>query len=515
MILEKFYTTEYDKNIVLIKDKKNITFSDLKKYVYCQKNIFEKEAANSVVLLGDDSFEFIVNFFAAIFAKKNIYLLTDKNRLSMLNFDYIIPEKPEKAENYNFEQIDVKNTFINLFTSGSTSMPKMVKKNFFNLEEEAKSLSQQFTFEKNELFYSTTIMAHMFGLIFQFILPMYMGNIINTEKVEFPEQITDSAPYILISSPSFLEKMAKYNVGFNVLPKKIFTAGDKLKENVYQFFKTKSDIIEIYGSTEVGTIAYRNDFCNFKCVNGVIFYISDDGCIVVKSDFFIEDEMKIGDIAEKLSDTEFILKGRSDRIVKIKEKRISLEEIENILKQKAAVIDAYCFKYQDVLACAIVTSDSSLNEKILKEYLLKYSEIVPKKWRFIDEVPKTKSGKTDRVAIEQIFSMNLSYPFIFSRKQSEKEAELGLFFRKNSNFFKGHFSIMPVLPGVVQLFYANYFAKKIFKTDIPVLEAKKIKFSSIIKADEQVMLKLTKKESSVEFTYMADDKVCSSGIFVL
>ena len=43
----------------------------------------------------------------------------------------------------------------------------------------------------------------------------------------------------------------------------------------------------------------------------------------------------------------------------------------------------------------------------------------------------------------------------------------------------------------------------------------KIKFSSIIKADEQVMLKLTKKESSVEFTYMADDKVCSSGIFVL
>ena len=94
MILEKFYTTKYDKEIVLIKDKKNITFSDLKKYVYGQKNIFEKEAANSVVLLGDDSFEFIINFFAAIFAKKNIYLLTDKNRLSMLKFDYILPEKP-------------------------------------------------------------------------------------------------------------------------------------------------------------------------------------------------------------------------------------------------------------------------------------------------------------------------------------------------------------------------------------------------------------------------------------
>ena len=251
MILEKFYTTEYDNDIVLIKDKEDITFSGLKKYVYGQKNIFEKESANSVVLLGNDSFEFIINFFAAIFAKKNIYLLTDKNRLSMLNFDYILPEKPEKAENYIFEQVDVKNTFINLFTSGSTSMPKMIKKNFYNLEEEAKCLSQQFKFEKNALFYSTTIMAHMFGLIFQFLLPMYMGNIISTEKVEFPEQITDSRPYILISSPSFLEKMAKYNVDFNVSPKKIFTAGDKLKENVYQFFKSKSDIIDIYGGTEV------------------------------------------------------------------------------------------------------------------------------------------------------------------------------------------------------------------------------------------------------------------------
>ena len=43
MILEKFYTTEYDSIIVLIKDKKDITFSDLKKYVHSQKNIFEKD----------------------------------------------------------------------------------------------------------------------------------------------------------------------------------------------------------------------------------------------------------------------------------------------------------------------------------------------------------------------------------------------------------------------------------------------------------------------------------------
>lgn len=515
MILEKFYTTEYDENIVLIKDKKDITFSELKKYVYGQKNVFEKETANSVALFGDDSFEFVINFFAAIFSKKSIYLLTDKNRLSMLNFDYILPSKTEKAETYKFEQIDIKNTYINLFTSGSTSVPKMIQKNFYNLEEEAKCISKEFNFENNEIFYSTTIMSHLFGLTFHFMLPFYIGHIINVDRIEFPEQITEINPYILISTPSFLEKMSKYNVCFPIMPRKIITAGDRLKNSVADFFAEKIKVLEVYGSTESGVIAYRNYKENFRCFSDVRYFISEDDCIVVKSDFFPEEEVKMSDIVKKVSDNEFILQGRSDRMVKIKEKRVSLEEIETILKQNKDVVDAYCFKYQDVLACAIVTSDSSLNEKKLKEYLLKYSEIIPKKWRFIAEIPKTKSGKTDKIEIEQIFSMNLSYPFIFSRKQKGNVAELGLIFRRNSNFFKGHFPIMPVLPGVVQLFYANYFAKKIFKTEIPVLEAKRIKFSRIIKADEQILLKLEKKELSIEYTYLSDDNICSSGIFVL
>ena len=87
-------------------------------------------------------------------------------------------------------------------------------------------------------------------------------------------------------------------------------------------------------------------------------------------------------------------------------------------------------------------------------------------------------------------------------------------FKANSNFFRGHFDVMPVLPGVVQLFYANWFADEVFNIKLSNIEAKRIKFSNIIKPDEELILKLTNKDNSVEFTYLGDDKIYSSGIFV-
>ena len=515
MILEKFYTNKYDNEVVLESPENKISNFDLKQYVSYQMESFKKEKSNCVVLFADNCFEFIVNFFAALFSEKEIFLLTDKNRLSMLKVDYFLPSKPQKGQNTVFKEVNIKEAKINFFTSGSTSTPKIITKNFLNLIEEVKAISNQFVFDNNLKFYSTTLMSHMFGLTFHFMLPLYLGCTIFIEKVEFPEQMENIEDYILISSPSFLEKMYKYEIQFPNPPKRIITAGDKLKDTVCNFFKQKSDIIEIYGSTETGVIAFKNNTQNFKKFNDVTVSQDENKCIVVKSKFFMEEELKMEDVIEQITEEEFILNGRNDRIVKIKEKRISLVELEAYLKESPFVNDCYCYKYGDVLACLVATSDFELNDKTLKEYLSQYSEIIPKKWRFIDEIPKTATGKIDKAEIEQIFSMNLSYPFIVNRKVDGNTAEIELIFRKNSNFFQGHFPVMPILPGVVQLFYANYFAKKLFKTDIPYEEAKRIKFTNIIKADEKVKLILNKKEKGIEYSYMGDDKTYSSGIFVL
>jgi acyl-coenzyme A synthetase/AMP-(fatty) acid ligase/3-hydroxymyristoyl/3-hydroxydecanoyl-(acyl carrier protein) dehydratase len=346
------------------------------------------------------------------------------------------------------------------------------------------------------------------------MVALYTGLVIQTEKIEFPEQITQKEPFVIVSSPSFLEKMAKYEIDFSQIPKRILTAGAKLKDEVRDFFSKTTEIIEIYGSTETGVIAYKKNSLNFKKFNAVKFSTDENNCIIVKSDFFMEEEIKMEDVIDKISEEEFSLKGRNDRLVKIKEKRVSLVELETAIKEYPSVIDCCCLKYGEILASVVVTKDISLTDKVLKEHLSKYSEIIPKKWRFLDEIPKTDTGKVDKSRIEEIFGLNLSYPFVLERRQQDNCVELDVIFKKTSNFFKGHFPNIPVLPGVVQLFYANWFAREVFKIDISKKEAKKVKFTNIIRADDKVTIRLENNEKNVDFTYISGGIVYSSGTFV-
>ena len=89
-----------------------------------------------------------------------------------------------------------------------------------------------------------------------------------------------------------------------------------------------------------------------------------------------------------------------------------------------------------------------------------------------------------------------------------------MIFYKNSNFFNGHFENFPIVPGVVQLFFADFFTENFLGIKLPLTEAKKVKFSNIISPDKEVTLIIKEKENSVEYTYLSDDKIYSSGIFV-
>lgn len=513
MILEKFFTNKYDNDEIFV--EKNVKFSEFKDYVFYQKNEFEKSEIADVALLCENYFDFAVNFFAAIFAKKNIYLLTDKSRLNLLDFSYIKPENFDKKMSWKSFKNDYnsKEIMINFFTSGSSGIPKLIGKTLYNLEVEAQSALDEFNLKKDLLVVSTTLSSHSYGIAFNFILPFYSGMKIFQTRIEFPEQLPKSSNYIFISTPSFVEKFEKYDYKFENPPEKVFLAGAKTEEKIYKYFNKFSKVIDIYGSTETGNIAYKNDGEIFTVLEGVCVEKNEEGKIVVKSDFFPEKEIILNDIIEKFSDKKFILKKRTDRIVKVQEKRISLTEIENISKNFSHVKDACCFKYEDVLACAIVVDDENFDIKLLKKYLSDFVEIVPKKWRILSEIPKNISGKIDYEKLKFFFGLNLTLPYIFEKNLDVNVAKIVLKFRKNSNFLKGHFDIKPIVPGVVQLYFAKYFIQEIFKKNLPTNNVKKLKFSNIINPEEKVTLRIIETEKSFEISYLSDDKIYSSCIF--
>ncbi len=169
--------------------------------------------------------------------------------------------------------------------------------------------------------------------------------------------------------------------------------------------------------------------------------------------------------------------------------------------------------YDEKLCCAVVCRDPGVND--FKKYLSKFSEILPKKWRILDEIPKTQNGKIDSAKLRKIFGMKLSLPFVLNRSKNGETFEINMMFKTNSNFFEGHFDGFPIVPGVVQLFYAKFFAEDVFNTNIENKECKKIKFSNVMKPETVVTLKLTRKENNLEFSYINEEKTFSSGLFVI
>ena len=419
-----------------------------------------------------------------------------------------------------------KKTFI-FQTSGSTGEPKIVKKDYENLVAEAQDMADFFNVSKDTTIVSTVSPEHMFGTTFNVMLPKVAGCKVEPERVFYPEDLKDYGKYIFVTTPSFLEKLAKYKFTFKYKPIMIITAGAHLSDDVFEYFEKMCPVTDVYGSSETGVMAYRKSYKDLLKPFDNVQFEQRNGDVVVKSEYFSEPEFVLGDDLEFYNDG-FRVKGRKDRIVKIQEKRVSLDFIENNLKSNNLIEKAYCLNIDDKL-CATVVLNSE-GRKFLKDKgkseLLKelkifakfncFGEVIRcKRWRFLYDLPINNSGKVDGKRIREIFDTNVTYPNIIDYSLNNNIAQFCFVFPQNSNFFKGHFTDFPILPGVVQLFFAKEFIKDVFHLDFAVQKVKKVKFSSIIKPEMQVCMSLERKESSVDFKYFKDDKVFSSGTFVL
>lgn len=523
-MLKSFTTSKYNNKIVVTDGVNNYSWHDLKCLIAAEIN-YLKNKKNNVIILSGDNFSFIIQFFASIFCNKNIYLITDKSRLNNLDFEYEILDNYDKTpvESFQFPEINPKSIIINFYTSGSSGCPKIIKKSLYNLISEAEDIGKEFNFQEKKLtVISTTTMCHLFGLTFHLMTPLCNNLIINTQNISYPENV-DKENSILVSTPTFLNSVPKFNLKFKKNPEYIITAGSKLNNDIFENLEQTSRIIEIYGSTETGVIAHKTHYNDhFKLFSNVNISVNNNITEVV-SDYFYEDKITIKDTIE-LNNRSLILKNRTDRLFKIYEKRVCADELEENLKSCEYVSDCYITKYNDKLVCLCALSEigqkylleNNISEltKNLKQYLRKFSEIVPQKWKYIDELPMTTSGKINRKLIEHFFDVNLSLPVILDRKLDKNSIIYKIFFYHQCNFFNGHFPEFKLVPGVLQLYLAKEFANIHFNLELGEGLWKRIKFSNIITPDSIVYLKLEYDEKRVTYEFYSDTKKYASGAFL-
>lgn len=497
-------------NLFLIHDNQPVTFEEFKNIVKKQMAYIADINPNRVILSGDNTFVFLINLFSCIYLNIPVVLISDKTKLKYTEgvfIDSIVSTGTLK----DFET-DINHKYvIEFMTSGTTGTPKIIKKTLKNLLLEAEEIVKTFDLSSITEFITTTTMTHLFGFTFCFMVPTIAKKPINTKRLSYPEEITQQGS-AFISTPSFLSKLFKYDIMPKTLPNYIFSAGAKLENNVFEYLEKHTNIVEIYGSTETGIIAHREkSYENLKIFDNV--KINNNNII---SPFIYEKELIMNDDI-LIKNSKIVDIKRNDRIVKIQEERVSLEEVETCIKKLDLTSDCSCFQLNDKIAAVVVLSNSGIDKflnfgkidfvKHLKKELKNKINKIPQKWKFVDRIPKNTLGKNDYEYMKSLFSTNLSMPLVINRELDK----INLVFHRDSNFFKGHFDKYPIVPGVVQLYYAVFFINEMYGININAGQLKKIKFSNIITPDKKIELELLDKGTYILYKYQNNDTVYSSG----
>ncbi|MDU0353055.1 AMP-binding protein [Paraglaciecola aquimarina] len=334
------------------------------------QQIFSHHPAKTWLLYEPDSFIFSAIFMALLSAEKSVVLPQNgqpehikhvKESVEASVGDVSLqPTVPSTVDYQAGPHIELRiplSSNIAFYTSGSTGVPKVINKQYKLLQREVDVLETEFASKvSGSTFLSTVPHQHIYGLLFKMLWPMTKGHRLVSQAFEYPEQLATKIKLAklekvtIVSSPAQLHRMALDNP---LLPVKeqvetIFSSGGPLdaNKNVSLQKSLTCEIVEVFGSTETGGIGWRhkhhpndNDWQAFNNIK--LGYQPNCDLLAISSPYIEQDVYYADDRVEIVADDRFRVLGRADSVVKIEEKRISLDEVQDRLKQHELVDDAF------------------------------------------------------------------------------------------------------------------------------------------------------------------------------
>jgi acyl-CoA synthetase (AMP-forming)/AMP-acid ligase II len=424
---------------------------------------------------------------------------------------------------------------IVVFTSGSSGTPSRIFKKPEQLYREAALLQQLFggTLPPGTRFVGTVPHHHMFGLPFRLIWPLWAGYPIVSEQFLYPEELgrLKAGPHILISSPPTLKRLAQldtFSASATFLA--TFSAGSPLHDNVAAACTDRlaTRIVEIYGSTETGSVMYRiAPNGAWREQQDVTLALDERGCLKLRSPLLANDDwFQTQDVAVR-DGSGWRLMGRADRVAKIEGRRIALDALETTLLALPEIAEARTaplYRERDEIVAAVVLSDSGRAQlqtlgklrfdRLLRQHLSVSLDRIalPRRWRYLTALPYNAMGKVTTADIVRLFERQALPPFTVTAR-APCEVVLSLSLSDCLQAFDGHFPKLAILPGVTQIDWALRLAQRYFPIDGRFSDIKQLKFQRILQPDDTLSLTLrffpAKKELS--FAYTSKQGECSQG----
>lgn len=416
------------------------TLGELRHDVTQLVDILRQEEGERWALCFDNGYLFIVALLAALHAGKTP-VLPGHSRAAQLNeqrslFSGVLSDTTldfSGRQQLVTSTVPTNNDFsllpaiddtrvIELYTSGSTGAPQRVIKPIISLDREARLLADRFGERLTGCrVVASVVLHHLYGLTFRVVLPMALGLPVHASLLNYAEQLSalpHDKRYLFISSPAFLKRL---DTALTPPPVALlFSAGGVLPWRDITAFQGWLNIWpdEIYGSTETGVMAWRHrqdETTLWQPFPGVTFH----GDRVTSPLIHEAEGIVLDDILHFAADGQFNIIGRLGRVVKIEDKHISLDEIEQRLLALDGICDAAALVVmrggRQSIGVLLVLNDAArlhrdnvgknAQESAWRRALRPCLEpvAVPRYWRIVDEIPVNSMNKRVTAQLQELF----------------------------------------------------------------------------------------------------------------
>lgn len=432
--------------------------------------------------------------------------------------------------------LDEAATRLLVFTSGSTGEPVAIEKRLDQLAREVEALEAAFGADLGAAtVHGTVSHQHIYGLLFRVLWPLAAGRAI-APRTFFHEDLLASLagqPVLLVASPAHLKRLPQQLdwASLHGQLRAVFSSGGALPAEAALEVRRWLGVAptEIYGSSETGGIAWRrwdDEQPAWHALPGVAWRVQD-GRLQVRSPHLAQaqDWWTSEDRVHADGDG-FRLLGRADRIVKVEERRVSLDGLERDIAGHPQVAEARVCVLpgaRDALVAVVVPNEAgwdylrghgrrALSQQLSQHLASRHDAVArPRRWRYAVALPVNAQGKVTERALTALFRPERPEPHWRVREPLAAELELDL--EADLAVFDGHFPQATILPGVAQLDWAIRFGREAFPLPPRFLRMEALKFQRVARPGDRIRLHLqwVMEKSTLAFQYTSAHGPHASG----
>ncbi len=333
---------------------------------------------------------------------------------------------------FDVPQIDPRQVYAYVFTSGSTGQPVAHAKHWGLMVQAAQAagrrvrqhlLTRGYAPDASFTVTGTVPAQHMFGFEFTVMMPLHSQAALDASRPFYPADIAAAlaevpTPRMLISTPFHLRTLVESGIT-QTSPDLVMSATAPLSPQLARQTEEvlNTTLLEIYGCTECGQVASRRPAVSelWQTLQGLV--ITEQTApggepTFVASGGHVAGQVPLADVLDLRSPTTFALLGRHADMVNIAGKRTSMAYLNHQLNSIPGVLDGALYwpqnaeqdaRARNLRPIAFVVAPE-LNEAGLQHALRDRIDpaFLPRPIHFLNALPRNSTGKLTQQVLAEL-----------------------------------------------------------------------------------------------------------------